>query len=85
MVISDISIRKGQAVLQFDLQSIPKIFRGDSKSLASDMRLNQIGLLDLYLRFCQRRPISDSNRRAYTPYFLFGYVFRNIHFCIIGG
>jgi hypothetical protein len=70
-------------MLQLDLQSISKVFCGDSKSLASDMRLNHVGLLDRHLRFCQRRPISDANRGAYTPYFFFGYVFRNIHFCMI--
>src|SRR5215831_14603115 len=84
MIVGDIRIRKSQAVLQLDLQSIPKILRGDSEGLTSDQLLDYGSLLDVHLRLCQRAPIPDADRGAYTPHFFFGYVFWNIHLCIAG-
>src|SRR5215831_21172813 len=79
MIVGDIRVRKSQAVLQLDLQSILKILRGDSEGFRSDQLLDYSSFLDFHLRLCQRGPIPDADGRAHAPYFLFGYVFWNIH------
>ena len=67
MVISDLASEKAKPCSNSISNPSRKSSVEIEDSHPSDMPLNRIGLLDLHLRFCQRRPISDSNRRAYTP------------------
>ena len=78
MIVGNIRVRKSQAVLQLDLQSILKILRGDSEGLCSEQLPDYSSFLQFHFRFCQRGPIPDTYGSAYTPHFIFGYVFWNI-------